>query len=81
MQGTAADIIKLAMIKIDLEITERELKSKMLLQVHDELIFEVEEDELAIMKEVVREGMENVVNLLVPLRVDMGIGINWFDLK
>lgn len=81
IQGTAADIIKLAMIKIDQEITKRDLKSKMLLQVHDELIFEVEEDELATMKELVREGMENVVELKVPLKVDMGVGINWYDLK
>ncbi|MBC7713002.1 MAG: DNA polymerase I, partial [Rhizobacter sp.] len=81
IQGTAADIIKLAMIKIDQEITERKLKSKMLLQVHDELIFEVEEEELAVMKEIVREGMETVVDLRVPLKVDMGIGINWYDLK
>jgi DNA polymerase-1 len=81
IQGTAADIIKLAMIKIDQELTLRKLKSKMLLQVHDELIFEVEEEELAVMKEVVRDGMESVVDLLVPLKVDMGIGINWYDLK
>lgn len=81
IQGTAADIIKLAMIKIDQEMTERKMKSKMLLQVHDELIFEVEEDELAVMKEIVREGMETVVDLRVPLKVDMGIGINWYDLK
>ncbi|MBC7429503.1 MAG: DNA polymerase I [Bacteriovorax sp.] len=81
IQGTAADIIKFAMIKIDQEMTEKKLKSKMLLQVHDELIFEVEEDELTVMKEIVREGMENVVDLRVPLKVDMGIGINWYDLK
>ncbi|MBY0415646.1 MAG: DNA polymerase I [Bdellovibrionales bacterium] len=81
IQGTAADIIKLAMIKIDAEMLARDMKSKMLLQVHDELIFEVEEDELSVMKDLVREGMENVVDLLVPLKVDMGIGINWYDLK
>ncbi|MDO9182093.1 MAG: DNA polymerase I [Bacteriovorax sp.] len=81
IQGTAADIIKLAMIKIDHELEVRHLKSKMLLQVHDELIFEVEEEELSLMKEIVREGMENVVALSVPLKVEMGIGINWYDLK
>ncbi len=81
IQGTAADIIKLAMIKIDQEMTAKNLKSRMLLQVHDELIFEVEEDELNLMKELVREGMENVVDLRVPLKVDMGVGINWYDLK
>ena len=53
----------------------------MLLQVHDELIFEVVEEELATMKEIVKKEMENVVNLKVPLSVSMGIGINWYDLK
>ena len=81
IQGTAADIIKLAMIKIDNEMQSLGLHSKMLLQVHDELIFEVEEEELEVMKKLVREGMENVVDLKVPLKVDMGIGINWYDLK
>jgi DNA polymerase-1 len=81
IQGTAADIIKIAMIHIDAEMVQRNLKSKMLLQVHDELIFEVEEEEIDIMKDLVKRGMESVVNLLVPLRVDMGLGVNWYDLK
>lgn len=81
IQGTAADIIKLAMIKIDEEMRQKNLKSKMLLQVHDELIFEVIEEELEIMKELVRSGMETVANLSVPLNVEMGIGVNWLDLK
>ena len=81
IQGTAADIIKLAMINIDRRLKDESLKSKMLLQVHDELIFEVPEDELAAMKTLVKEEMENVVTLKVPLQVDMGIGVNWFDLK
>lgn len=81
IQGTAADIIKLAMINIDAEMERRQLKSKMILQVHDELIFEVEEEEIEIMKELVKRGMETVVELKVPLRVDMGVGVNWYDLK
>ena len=81
IQGTAADIIKIAMINIDAEIEKRQLKSKMLLQVHDELIFEVEEDEIELMKELVKRGMETVVNLKVPLIVEMGFGVNWYDLK
>ncbi len=81
IQGTAADIIKLAMISIDKIIREKNLKSKMLLQVHDELIFEVVEEELAMMKDIVKKEMENVVCLKVPLSVSMGIGINWYDLK
>lgn len=81
IQGTAADIIKIAMINIDAEMVSRKLKSKMLLQVHDELIFEVEEEEIEIMKELVKRGMETVVDLRVPLKVDMGFGVNWYDLK
>ncbi|MCP4914144.1 MAG: DNA polymerase I [Oligoflexia bacterium] len=81
IQGTAADIIKLAMINIFNEMEEKGLKSKMLLQVHDELIFEVPEAEVETMKDLVKNGMENVVDLSVPLDVDMGTGSNWFDLK
>lgn len=81
IQGTAADIIKIAMISIDQKIQDLNLKSKMLLQVHDELIFEVYEEELEQMKSIVKQEMENVVKLQVPLSVSMGIGINWYDLK
>jgi DNA polymerase-1 len=81
IQGTAADIIKLAMIAIDSEMTAKQMKSQMLLQVHDELIFEVDESELEVMKELIQRGMENVVSLRVPLKVDVGVGINWYDLK
>lgn len=81
IQGTAADIIKLAMIKIDSLLKEHDFKSMMLLQVHDELIFEVPEGELEAMKRMVREVMEGVVELRVPLRVDMGHAKNWYDLK
>ena len=81
IQGTAADIIKKAMIDIDAQMKAQKVKSKMLLQVHDELIFEVPKDELDLMQEMVRDKMENVVKLKVPLRVDMGTGSNWYDLK
>ena len=81
IQGAAADIIKLAMIAIYQAMDERQLKSKMILQVHDELIFEVEESELEEMKKLVSHSMESVVKLKVPLRVDIGMGVNWFDLK
>ena len=81
IQGTAADIIKLAMIAIDCEMSAKQMKSQMLLQVHDELIFEVDESELEVMKEIVQRGMESVVSLRVPLKVDIGVGINWYDLK
>lgn len=81
IQGTAADIIKLAMINIQKAMKEKNLKSKMILQVHDELIFDVDPSELEEMKNLVRFHMENAVNLSVPLKVEMGTGDNWFDLK
>ena len=82
LQGTAADLIKLAMIRIDAMIRERGLKSKMTLQVHDELVFEVSEDEIDGMRSLVREQMENVrPSLSVPLMVEIGEGKNWRDLE
>ncbi len=81
IQGTAADIIKMAMINIQNTIEERGLKSQMILQVHDELIFEVPDNEVDTMKELIREKMENVVQLKVPLTVDVGEGQNWYQLK
>ncbi len=80
LQGTAADLIKIAMIRIDAALRERELKSKMTLQVHDELVFEVPEEEVDVMKSLVREQMEQVHKLAVPLLVEIGIGPNWRDL-
>jgi len=81
LQGTAADLIKIAMIRIDAAIRERELKSRMTLQVHDELVFEVPENERDVMRSLVREHMEQVHDLSVPLLVEMGIGANWRDLE
>lgn len=81
IQGTAADIIKKAMLDINIALEAEQLKSKMLLQVHDELIFDVLVDELEMMKKIVQDKMENVVKLKVPLKVDMGVGDNWYDLK
>ncbi len=80
LQGTAADLIKLAMIRIDEEISKRNLKSRMTLQVHDELVFEVPETEVDAMKSMVREHMESAHELAVPLRVELGVGPNWRDL-
>jgi DNA polymerase-1 len=81
LQGTAADLIKLAMVRIDAAIRERALQSRMTLQVHDELVFEVPEAELDIMQSLVREYMENVHPLAVPLRVEIGVGPNWRDVN
>ena len=80
LQGTAADLIKIAMIRIDAELRERGLRSRMLLQVHDELVFEVPEDEVDTMKRLVTAQMENVHALKVPLKVEVGVGKNWRDL-
>ncbi|HYM74387.1 MAG TPA: DNA polymerase I [Candidatus Dormibacteraeota bacterium] len=81
LQGTAADLIKIAMIRIDSVLRERGLKSRMTLQVHDELVFEVPEDEVEAMKPLVREHMERAHQLTVPLQVEMGVGPNWRDLE
>ena len=81
LQGTAADLIKLAMIRIDAELRERKLSAKMLLQVHDELVFEVPEKEVDNVKRLVTNLMENVYPLKVPLKVDVGVGPNWRDLE
>jgi DNA polymerase-1 len=81
LQGTAADLIKIAMIRIDAAIIERGLKSRMTLQVHDELVFEVAESEVDSMRSLVRELMESAHQLTVPLMVEMGVGKNWRDLE
>jgi DNA polymerase-1 len=81
LQGTAADLIKLAMIRIDEEIRKRGLKSRMTLQVHDELVFEVPENEVDDMKPLVREHMEKANALEVPLLVEIGVGPNWRDME
>jgi DNA polymerase-1 len=77
IQGTAADLIKLAMIKIHGILGARNAGSRMILQVHDELIFEVPENEIEMLKKLVKEQMEGVLELSVPIKVDMGVGKNW----
>jgi DNA polymerase-1 len=77
IQGTAADIMKLAMINIDREMVAKGLKSQMLLQVHDELVFEVASGELEVLRELVVGAMESVVKLSVPLDVHVGVGKTW----
>ncbi|MFL5402324.1 MAG: DNA polymerase, partial [Gemmatimonadales bacterium] len=81
LQGSAADLIKLAMVRIHRAIRDRELSGRMLLQVHDELIFEAPPEEVEAMTELVRSHMENVVELRVPLVVDIGVGPNWLEAK
>jgi DNA polymerase-1 len=80
LQGTAADLIKLAMIRIDEAVTMRGLGARMTLQVHDELVFEVPEAEIETVRSLVKEQMEQVHSLAVPLLVEIGVGKNWRDL-
>jgi len=77
IQGTAADLIKLAMIRIQSRLKREGLQSVMILQVHDELVFEIPDGEIASMKRIVRDEMEGVLQLSVPIKVDMGVGKNW----
>ena len=79
VQGSAADLIKLAMINLDREIKGKNLKSRMILQVHDELVFECPPREEEEMSALVKKEMEEVIPLKVPLVVDMGWGENWND--
>ncbi|MDW7614053.1 DNA polymerase I [Peribacillus simplex] len=81
IQGSAADIIKLAMINMNKHLKSEGLKTRMLLQVHDELIFETPPEELEILKVIVPEEMENAIELNVPLKVDYAFGPTWFDAK
>ncbi|WP_066258093.1 DNA polymerase I [Neobacillus drentensis] len=81
IQGSAADIIKKAMIDMDDALKDKGLKTRLLLQVHDELIFEAPEDELEILKKLVPDVMENALELKVPLKVDYAYGPTWFDAK
>jgi DNA polymerase I len=79
LQGTAADLIKLAMIAIDEEIRKKKLEGKMILQIHDELIFEVPDDEISTFKDLVKAKMEHVFKLKVPILVHIAVGKNWAE--
>ncbi len=81
IQGSAADLIKIAMIRIDDTLRTKELQSKMLLQVHDELVFEILPDEMDQVQELVKYEMEHAAELSVPLVVDLGVGENWLETK
>jgi len=81
IQGSAADIIKLAMVQIDERLSREKLRSRMLLQVHDELVFEVPEEELETMRRLVPDIMEHALELCVPLKVDVSDGANWYEAK
>jgi DNA polymerase-1 len=79
IQGTAADMIKVAMIEVDREIRRRNLESKMILQIHDELVFEVPEDEIEEVSLLAKEAMSKALSLNLPVVVEMGVGANWYE--
>ena len=80
VQGTSADIIKVAMINLHREMEQRQLKSKLLLQVHDELVFEVPQNEMDEMRQLVPQAMSTALELSVPLKVDIKTGTNWGEM-
>jgi DNA polymerase-1 len=79
IQGSAADIIKAAMIRVDSRLRKEQLQSRLIMQVHDELVFEVPEQELLKMELLVKEEMEHAVETRVPLKVDISYGANWSE--
>lgn len=81
IQGSSADIMKLAMIEVYKKIKENNLESKLILQVHDEIIIDAKESELDKLKEIVKEAMENVVKISVPLKIEINTGSNWYEAK
>jgi DNA polymerase-1 len=81
IQGSAADIIKMAMVKVYNELKFRNLKSRLILQVHDELIIETVNSEVEEIKEILKDLMENSIKLDVPLIVDLETGDSWYDTK
>ena len=81
IQGTAADIMKMAMIKVYKKLKDENLKSKLVLQVHDELIIEATEDEKDIVKDMLKSTMESIVTFSIPLKVEVEEGKNWYEAK
>jgi len=81
IQGSSADIMKMAMNEVYKKMKENNLESKLILQVHDEIIIDAKKEELEFLKEILKESMENIVNLSVPLKIDINIGVNWYEAK
>ena len=79
IQGSAADMIKVAMINIFNDFSQNSLKSKMILQVHDELVFDVHKTELDIVKQIVAQQMKNCIKISVPIEIEMNTGMNWLE--
>src|SRR5699024_2464275 len=81
IQGSAADILKIAMLKVAERLANEKMQATMLLQVHDELVFEAPEEEIEKLQQVITESMEQAVELQVPLKVDCSVGDTWYDAK
>ena len=81
IQGTSADIMKMAMIEVYNKIKENNLQSKLILQIHDEIIIDAKLEEIDKLKEIIKEAMEGVVTLKVPLKIEINTGINWYEAK
>jgi DNA polymerase-1 len=81
LQGTAADLMKLAMVKTHARLKREQMQTRMILTVHDELVFEAPDSELDRAKEIVRQEMEGAYAMRVPLKVDLGVGQNWKEAK
>ena len=79
VQGTAADMIKIAMVRVDRALKKAGLKAKMVLQIHDELLFDVPRDEVEQVKAIARREMESAMDVGVPLEVSVGVGVNWLE--
>lgn len=79
VQGTAADLIKLAMVRVHRELKQRRLKTKMVLQIHDELLFDVPKDEVDVVRDLVKQAMTMVLDIGVPLEVSVGVGDTWLE--
>ena len=81
IQGAAADIIKIAMIRVNQKLKKQKMKSRLVLQVHDELLIEAYEPELEAVQKILKEEMEHAAKLKVPLEIDMHTGANWYEAK
>ena len=77
VQGSAADLVKLAMVRVHAALRERSLRSRLVLQIHDELLLDCPKGEVAEVSDLVKDAMENAIPLAVPLKVDVGSGANW----
>ena len=81
IQGSSADIMKMAMVEVYRKLKENNLESKMIVQIHDEIVIDAKESELEELKSIIKDTMENIVKLRVPLKVEISTGKTWYDAK